>query len=181
MPSVKCPFHCYGTKLIHRKCKLAVKSDEMLIKEWCDLFIEIEGPNRDDSEDAFEVFMVILLELFDMLSLYFIKVALSNALKRFKETIPKTKKQALTENKPNKNKRKSIDISNDPIFTCPSCKKNIAENPERDEDESFGCHFCNEWFHNKCVSLRGNENCLIKENVKWKCSKCKENTRKKSK
>lgn len=183
-------FHYYG-KNVHFKCKLAIKSDEILVREWCDLFNETHGV--DESENAIEVFTSVILDLFDMITDYFIKVALSNGLKRFKSTIPKTKKQALrskiqavqstTESKVKKRKYDAACSSDNVnlVFSCPVCQSTILENPKTYKDQSIGCDFCNEWYHYKCVSLKGNENCLTKKNSKWKCPNCKESTKKKTK
>jgi hypothetical protein len=82
-------FH-YDGKNIHCKCKLAIQSDEIMEKEWCDLFDEAPGID-DSNENAIEIFTAVLLDLNEMMTDYFIKIALSNGLKRFKSTIPKTK------------------------------------------------------------------------------------------
>ena len=86
-------FHYYGTNM-HCKCKLAIQSDEIMVKEWCALFDEAPGID-DSNENTIEVFTAVLLDLNEMMTDYFIKIALSNGLKRFKSTIPKIKKQAL--------------------------------------------------------------------------------------
>jgi hypothetical protein len=68
----------------------AIQSDEIMVKEWCALFDEAPGID-DSNENTIEVFTAVLLDLNEMMTDYFIKIALSNGLKRFKSTIPKTK------------------------------------------------------------------------------------------
>jgi hypothetical protein len=63
----------------HCKCKLAIKSDEILVKEWFDLLNEAPGID-DSNENVIEVFTAVLLDLYEMMTDYFIKIALSNGL-----------------------------------------------------------------------------------------------------
>lgn len=51
------------------------------------------------------------------------------------------------------------------VFSCPVCQSTILENPKTYKDQSIGCDFCNEWYHYKCISLKGNENCLTKKKL----------------
>ena len=165
-------FHYYGTN-IHCKCKLAIKSDEILVKEWFDLLNEAPGID-DSNENAIEVFTAVLLDLYEMMTDYFIKIALSNGLKRFKSTIPKTKKQALRSKiqavqHNTKDNKKELSVndarkgkfqeicsleSQHSVFSCPVCNRKILENPQTYQDQSIGCDYCNEWYHYKCLFER---------------------------
>lgn len=108
--------------------------------------------------------------MFEMIVEYFIKVAMSNAIKRFKASIPKTKKQALRAkvqalgDRPSKRKIEPVsdDITQPSVFNCPVCNTSISENPDKFDEQSIGCDFCNNWYHYKCVSLTGKESCLKK-------------------
>jgi len=113
---------------------------------------------------------------------YFVKIALSNALRRFKSAIPKKKKQALRskiqalgeKREPSKQKRKQEEQDNvtDDTFYCSVCNEVVSENPVIFEEQSIGCDFCNRWCHYKCVSVKGNETFLKKRTTKWKCPDC---------
>jgi hypothetical protein len=51
------------------------------------------------------------------------------------------------------------------------CNITILENPQTYQDQSIGRDYCNEWNHYKCVSLKGDENCLKKKELKMEMSK----------
>ena len=191
-------FHYYGTNM-HCKCKLAIQSEEILVKEWFDLLNEAPGID-DSNENAIEIFTAVLLDLYEMMTDYFIKIALSNGLKRFKSTIPRIKKQALRSKiqtvqhntKDSKNelsvndarKRKFQEIysleSQHSVLCCPVCNRTVLENPQTNQDQSIGCDNCNELYHYKCVSLKGDENCLKKKKLKMEMSKLQRKHKKKT-
>lgn len=58
-------FH-YDGKNVRFKCKLAIKPDEILVQEWCDLFNETHGV--DESQNSIEVFTSVILDLLDMIT-----------------------------------------------------------------------------------------------------------------
>ena len=110
--------------------------------------------------------------MYEMIVEYFIKIALSNAIKRFKANIPRTKKQALrakvhalgNRKMSTCNKRKAEEPeSSTSVFKCPVCNNCLEEDPETFEEQSIACDYCNNWYHCKCVSLTGNEPCFKKK------------------
>ena len=124
----------------------------------------------------------------------FVKIVLSNALRRFKSAIPKKKKQSLSfkiqalgekrdtsQSKPKRTHGEQNNNTDDICFYCSVCEEIISENPVTFEEQSIGCDFCNKWCHHKCVAVKGNETFLKKENTKWKCPDCIKNCGKKLK
>ncbi|CAG2233852.1 unnamed protein product [Mytilus edulis] len=103
----------------------------------------------DQDENTDEIFTGLLVDMFEMIVEYFIKVAMSNAIKRFKASIPKTKKQALRAkvqalgDRPSKRKIEPVsdDITQPSVFNCPVCNTSISENPDKFDEQSIGCDF----------------------------------------
>ena len=60
-------------------------------------------------------------------------------------------------------------------FKCGRCRKEIADVPKKEEDESIMCSKCNTWFHRNCTSLDTDEFRILlrgKENVVYSCDGC---------
>lgn len=72
------------------QCRNLLLGNEELLEIWLNLFQPLETDDRED-----EIFMSLLLDLFADVIDYFIKLALVDAMKEFKELIPRKKKQAL--------------------------------------------------------------------------------------
>jgi hypothetical protein len=176
-------FHIYG-KDVHTKCRSFIKYNDCLVQKWCNLFEDDVAVKDGDpiDENIDEIFTALLLDMYEMIVEYFIKIALSNAIKRFKANIPRTKKQALrakvqalgNRKMSTCNKRKAEEPeSSTSVFKCPVCNNCLEEDPETFEEQSIACDYCNNWYHCKCVSLTGNEPCFKKKSTKWKCANCK--------
>lgn len=72
--------HIHG-KDIHTICRSSVKFDETLINKWFTLFKEDDTAEVDDQdENTDEIFTGLLVDIFEMIVEYFIKVATSNAI-----------------------------------------------------------------------------------------------------
>ena len=78
-------FHFYGSN-IHIESKNYILGNEKLIGQWLKLFESIEV---NDIED--EMFMILLLDLYSDVCKYFLKISLADALKTFKESVPRKK------------------------------------------------------------------------------------------
>ena len=62
-------------------------NNDILIQKWRNLF-EVE-----DGEDENEVFLVMLFELYDVITEHLLRISLAEAVTKFKESIPRTKKK----------------------------------------------------------------------------------------
>lgn len=170
-------FHFHG-QFLHDKCRTQLVNDTALTQQWLSLFSG-EEPKNEIDENAVEIFSTLLIELYQNIANYFFKVALSNAIKEFKASIPRTKKQALRvkiqalgERKSSGRKRKIDQAESVTLFVCPVCKLEISEDPKDSDEQSIGCDSCDKWFHYKCASLTGNELFLKREHSEWKCPGC---------
>ena len=82
-------FHLHGEN-IFIYCRNVVDSNEDILKMWMKLFGDFEDPDLED-----EIFLTLVLEIFNDITEHFIRIAFVDALKYFKSTIPRKKKQAL--------------------------------------------------------------------------------------
>lgn len=82
-------FHFYGSN-IHVESKNYILGNEKLTGQWLKLSESIEV---NDIED--EMFMILLLDLYSDVCKYYLKISLTAALKTFKESVARKKKQAL--------------------------------------------------------------------------------------
>lgn len=67
-------------------------TDDSLAKKWISLF-----GNVDDNEIENEIFLTLIMELFQDLTEHFVRNSFVDALRNFKRTVPR-KKKAGTEN-----------------------------------------------------------------------------------
>ena len=74
----------------HVTCRNIVNSDEELLESWASLFGEL---NDNEIED--EIMLSIIMDLFEDVTGHFLKISIADALKKFKETVPRKKKQSL--------------------------------------------------------------------------------------
>ncbi|KAL3841440.1 hypothetical protein ACJMK2_019590 [Sinanodonta woodiana] len=164
-------FHLHGSN-IHTYVKGTVCTNADLIASWLDLFHtdHIEG----DLEVDDDIFAGYLIDLFEMVSGHFLKIAFVDSLKELKESIPRRKRQALRPklqalNESRALKRKSgISTS----FQCSICKRECVDNPPISTEYSIACDSCNLWFHFVCVGLTGNEEFIKQKDSVWKCQTC---------
>ncbi|XP_056007596.1 uncharacterized protein LOC130050837 [Ostrea edulis] len=189
-------FHLYYENL-HTKCREAVDSDNNLIDTWISLFENINL--SDDSEIEDELYLTLIMELFRDVTEHFIRIAFVDALRHFKTTVPRKKKQALrtkvqalgdrdtSTSKAKKSKvNKTVESTEtskaekstvgesaqEEVFLCKKCKAECEWEPAEVKNESLACDKCNGWFHYKCVNLKGTEAFLKKSKSSWFCAGC---------
>jgi hypothetical protein len=159
---------------IHASCRNVVDDDIDLVEKWLQLFGSID---EDDIED--EVLLTLFMELFRDVTEHFIRITLVDALKEFKRTVPRRKKQALrakitalgqsSEKKRKVTGEQQAAVESD---SCGVCDLVCEWEPATVEFESIACDTCNGWYHYKCVNLTGGEAFLKRKSVKWFCSGC---------
>jgi hypothetical protein len=71
-------------------CRNIVDSHEDILQRWFELFGNFKDQDLED-----EIFLTLVLEIFKDLTEHFIRIAFVDALKYFKSTVPRKKKQAL--------------------------------------------------------------------------------------
>ncbi|XP_063400158.1 uncharacterized protein LOC134684780 [Mytilus trossulus] len=164
---------------IHLKCRNFILQNNVLIQKWIELF------EYQEDDDENEVFLIMLFELFEIITEHFLRISLADAITKFKEAIPRTKKQALrskiqalserTEVAGKKPRMSTLEneIASSDIFICGKCKKVCSEEPECIKDQSIGCDSCNNWFHYSCMAIKGTEKFLQSEVSTWKCVSCR--------
>lgn len=159
---------------IHQACRNAIDSDCNLLSDWISLFVVKETEELED-----EIVLVLISEIFQSVTEHFVKLSIVDSLKMFKRSIPRKKKQALRtkiqalgerENKKQKIQETSNTVD---VYVCPICDQICAEEPEDEGSASIGCDKCNNWYHYKCVKLRGNELFLKDSASTWFCTTCK--------
>jgi hypothetical protein len=171
-------FHLYREEL-HNRVRACVDSETSLIEAWISLFHNTCIEQFEEVED--EIFMTLIMELYRDVTEYFIRIAYVEALRNFKRTVPRKKKEALRskvtalgDRETSSSKKPKIDIpeTEQQLFECSVCKKECEWEPSKKELESIACDKCNCWFHYKCVKLKGTEAFLLKKNSTWFCGGC---------
>ncbi|OWF43042.1 hypothetical protein KP79_PYT04964 [Mizuhopecten yessoensis] len=159
---------------IHLNCRSAVDASDLLLDKWIDLFGEIDDTQMED-----EIFLNLVMELYKDITEYFLKVSIAEALKNFKATVPRKKKQALRVKltalgeKKNPKKQKLEEINTEQAsYICHLCNEICDWDPAEIGDESIACDTCNCWSHYKCVDIEGTETFLKRKNAKWYCPNC---------
>lgn len=176
-------FHLHGEQ-IFTYCRNVVDSNEDILQKWVRLFGNFEDPDLED-----EIFLT-LMEIFKDITEHFMRVAFVDALKYFKSTIPRKKKQALRSKisalgdrdsrpkqqkkeqsivvEPKKQKRGQssvVETESDTVYKCNSCNVICEWEPELLEYESIACDKCNCWFHYKCANIKGTETFFFKNTI----------------
>ncbi|CAC5359817.1 unnamed protein product [Mytilus coruscus] len=172
-------FHIHAHKIFHF-CRNSIDSDIELLDCWINLFGEIVNDNVEH-----EIFLVLIMELFKDITEHFVRIVFVDALKSFKASVPRKKKQALRskikaigerDSKMKKISTDNVDVNVGPeadeIFICNTCNKNCDWEPDDKELESVACDKCNAWYHYKCANLIGKEAFLKKSNSNWYCCNC---------
>jgi len=163
---------------IHLRCRNFLMHNDILIQKWINLF-EVE-----DEEDENAVFLIMLFELYEVITEHFLRISLAEAVTKFKESIPRTKKQALrskiqalSERAGVCEKKPKLDVSPQDsvadVFFCGSCEKQCVEEPDSLTEQSIACDSCNKWFHYSCMKIKGSENFLKSTASSWKCVTCR--------
>lgn len=120
-------FHLYHENL-HNKCRNAVDTDDSLAKKWISLF-----GNVDDNEIENVIFLTLIMELFQDLTEHFVRNSFVDALRNFKRTVPRKKKQALRNKIPALCERDSASAKKSTV-TVDTCTE---------ESEIYTCKLCN--------------------------------------
>ncbi|MES9881788.1 MAG: hypothetical protein ABW185_13000 [Sedimenticola sp.] len=157
--------HVHYHKL-HHSCRLSVDTNEELAQKWVSLF-DVQG--GDEVED--ELFFILIMELFRDITEHFIRIAFVDALKQFKRSVPRKKKQALRTKiqalgeraGPSSTKKPMLEESQTNEYICTTCKLECEWEPAELQNESIACDKCNCWFHYKCAGIKGNESFLKKD------------------
>ena len=173
-------FHIHWQKTFHF-CRNSIDSDIELINTWINLF----GGVVDDDNIEEEIFLILVMELFKDITEHFVRIAFVDALKAFKASVPRKKKQALRskikaigerDNKKKKISNDNLEVNvsaeGDEIYICNTCNNNCDWDPADTELESLSCDKCNCWFHYKCAELTGEEAFLNKKISTWYCCNC---------
>ena len=159
-------FHLHSYNLF-TICRGIVRTHEEILASWMELF-EMSAATEDIEED---IFLTLVMDLFDDITDYFIRIAFSEGLRHFKRTVPRKKKQALG------TKVKALAERTVPraaatsstaaaaSYICSICANTCEDEPASKEHESVGCDKCNCWFHFQCVNLTGEEGLLETKKV----------------
>jgi hypothetical protein len=144
---------------IHLECRHFISENNLLLQQWIDLFEYTEG-------DENEVFLIMLIELFEVITEYFLRISLSEAISKIKEAIPRTKSKLYAAKyklclKDLKGRQKEMETNRDLcIFEnenvavlCGKCKQVCTEDPECVADQSIACDSCNNWYHYPCMGI----------------------------
>lgn len=132
-------------KDVHTKCRSFIKYNDCRVQKWCNPFEDDVTVKNGDTIDGNidKIFTALLLDMYEMIVEYFIKIALSNAIKRFKASIPRKTKQALRaevqalmdRQMSTCNKRKADEPdSSTCVFKCPVCNNCLEKDPETFEE-----------------------------------------------
>lgn len=172
-------FHLYYEDL-HTKCRDAVDSDNTLIGTWISLFQNVNLGADSEIED--ELFLTLIMELFRDVTEHFVRIAFVDALRHFKTTVPRKKKQALRtkvqalgdrdESAAKAKKTKVDEAAQEKVFICKICEAECEWEPAETKNESLACDKCNGWFNYKCVNIKGTEAFLKKSASSWFCTGC---------
>lgn len=172
-------FHLYYEDL-HTKCRDAVDSDNTLIDTWISLFQNVNLGADSEIED--ELFLTLIMERFRDVTEHFVRIAFVDALRHFKTTVPRKKKQALRtkvqalgdrdESAAKAKKTKVDEAAQEKVFICKICEAECEWEPAETKNESLVCDKCNGWFHYKCVNIKGTEAFLKKTASSWFCTGC---------
>jgi len=181
-------FHIHGHKTFHF-CRNSIDSDIELLNSWINLF---GGVVEDNIEE--EIFLILVMELFKDITEHFVRIAFVDALKAFKASVPRKKKQALRskikaigerDNKKKKISNDNLEVNvsaeGDEIYKCNTCNNNCDWDPADTELESLACDKCNCWYHYKCAKLTGKEAFLSKKKSTWYCCNCSKKGKSKGK
>jgi rubrerythrin len=171
------------------QCRNLLLSNEELLEVWLNLFQSVPTDDREE-----EIFTSLLLDLFAEVMDYFIKLALIDAIKEFKDQIPRKKKQALRSKvtalgerggqrtgpikKSRKDTHGQLSVSpstsqSDEVYICGICGEECEDQPIDDAYQSIACDKCNKWLHYSCVDIKGDEAFLFKQKSKWQCPSCR--------
>ncbi|XP_062616249.1 uncharacterized protein LOC134277961 [Saccostrea cucullata] len=170
-------FHLFHEDL-HNVVRRSVDSEMTLADEWISLFNDAEVSHEEVDD---EIFITLVMELYRDVTEHFIRISFVDALRNFKRSVPRKKKQALRTKvqalgEREDHKKKKVDEKEEEeeeeTFSCNVCKCNCEWEPTDIGDESIACDKCNTWFHYKCVNLKGNEAFLKKKSTTWYCSGC---------
>ena len=193
--------HIYGDDLIN-VIRQILYNDDDLMKMWFHLFNNAnckDDPKDEDDDLLALVTTSFQLELYYLITMYFLKIAHSEMLLKFKETV-KEKKQALrpslgfNEKKRSTSQKKKtantesetpstsksgpqtanmvVPSEDNDVFICTVCNKACIDDPKSTNEESIGCDKCGNWFHYVCVGVKGDEHFLTRKNSKWHCPDC---------
>ena len=168
-------FHLHSYNLF-TICRGIVRTHEEILASWMELF-EMSAATEEIEED---IFLTLVMDLFDDITDYFIRIAFSEGLRHFKRTVPRKKKQALrTKVKalaertvPRAAATSSTAAAASASYICSICANPCEDEPASKEHESVGCDKCNCWFHFQCVNLTGEEDFLKRKKSTWFCSTC---------
>lgn len=165
---------------MHTKCRDAVDSDNTLIDTWISLFQNVNLGADSEIED--ELFLTLIMERFRDVTEHFVRIAFVDALRHFKTTVPRKKKQALRtkvqalgdrdESAAKAKKTKVDEAAQEKVFICKICEAECEWEPAETKNESLACNKCNGWFHYKCVNIKGTEAFLKKTASSWFCTGC---------
>ena len=171
-------FHLH-MKNIHIHVRRAVFGNHDLFQKWTNLFAVQECTEEP------EYIVSDLNELFELVAEHYIRISFSEALHFFKESIPKTKKQALRAKVKALGSRETVRRRIEPtcstssdavvcpdIYFCGTCNEVCLEEPKSTSEDSIACDSCKIWFHFGCVGIIGTEAFLKRKNSTWKCAKC---------
>ena len=167
-----------------------LKNDANLMHKWFNLFSKCDNKcslpentcaDRDKPDDIndmlqYELDTALLLDMYDELCCYYIKVTLNELRKKYLDKnclAPKTM-QHRHEVMIDKVKRKQAKHIEYPCGKC--CKECIdivtCKNPKF-EDFSVQCDKCSQWYHYICVGLTGKESFLkSNSNDEYMCPEC---------
>ncbi|KAK3102031.1 hypothetical protein FSP39_008246 [Pinctada imbricata] len=160
-------FHIIGKNLID--------NNENLKEEWLSLFGAFENEDITD-----EIFIDLIHDLYDDITANFLKISLADGMKKFKEMIPRKKKQSLHSKLQALGEKSSSSKAMTPLHEEAStssasdyiCTKACEEHPNQMSDQSIGCDKCDRWFHYGCVNLTGKEAFLTSKRARWYCNFC---------
>lgn len=165
---------------MHTKCRDAVDSDNTLIDTWISLFQNVNLGADSEIED--ELFLTLIMELFRDVTEHFVRIAFVDALRHFKTTVPRKKKQTLRtkvqalgdrdESAAKAKKTKVDEAAQEKVFICKICEAECEWEPAETKNESLACDKCNGWFNYKCVNIKGTEAFLKKSASSWFCTGC---------
>ncbi|KAK3577294.1 hypothetical protein CHS0354_008386 [Potamilus streckersoni] len=109
-----------------------------------------------------EIFTGLLIDLYEMVTSHFFKIAFVDVLKALKESIPK-KKEAFQPKLQYQNESRTLKrkwaISK--LFQCNICK---GDNPQISQENNIACVICNLRLHFGCFGLTGNEKLIKRKN-----------------
>lgn len=153
-------------------CRQAIFHDQALLLMWNSLLDADE-----DDEILIDLHNGMCHELFCMVSEHYVRIQFVDALHRLKESIPKTKKNALraklqaaTSGK--YSRKRTVCNSVDGEYMCPTCGNICPDDPQTQTEQSIGCDACNRWYHQSCQGVTDPTKIKV-----WKCNVCKTSKR----